>query len=183
MHREADARTTAAYDVAWSLIADRVRPGGTIRETEVQSAIMDHFHRHGMTTYHPPIVGKGPHSGDPHFETGAGGDDPIGPDDSVLIDLWAKMDRPRPVYSDLTRVGYGGATVPDRYQAIFRIVAAARDAAIALIKERFAAGRPLHGWEVDDAARGVIEASGHGPHFVHRTGHSIGQEVHGNGAN
>ncbi len=182
MHRDAERFTQSAFDLAFGLIAQRVRGGGTIRETEVQSAIMDHFHRNGLTTYSPPIVGVGPHSGDPHYEPVVGQDGVIGPDDFVLIDLWAKLDRPRSVYSDLTRVGFVGETVPERYQDIFAIVAQARDAAIACVREAYADGRPLQGWEVDAACRRVIDASGYGRYFIHRTGHNIGQEVHGNGA-
>jgi Xaa-Pro aminopeptidase len=183
MHLDAEKVTISAYDLAFPLIAERVRAGGTIRETEVQSAIMDHFHRHGLTTYSPPIVAVGPHSGDPHYEPKAGRDAPIGAGDFVLIDLWAKLDRPRAVYSDLTRVGFVGETVPPRYDAIFAVVATARDSAIACVREAYAAGRPLHGWEVDAAGRRVIDDAGFGPHFIHRIGHNIGQEVHGNGAN
>ena len=183
MHLEAEKVTRAAYDVAWGLIAARVRDGGTVRETEVQSAIMDHFHRHGLTTYSPPIVGVGPHSGDPHYEPAVGRDAPIGRGDLVLVDLWAKLDRARAVYSDLTRMGFVGDVVPPRYEEIFAIVAGARDAAIACVRDAYAAGRPLHGWEVDAAGRRVIDDAGYGAHFIHRIGHNIGQEVHGNGAN
>ncbi len=183
MHRAAEKCTTSAYDLAWGLIAERVRAGGTIRETEVQVAIMDHFQRHGMTTYSPPIVGVGPHSGDPHYEPVAGKDAVIGPGEFVLIDLWCKLDQPRAVYSDLTRVGFTGKTVPETYERIFAIVARARDAAVACVRAAYAAGRPLQGWEVDDACRKVIVAAGYGEYFIHRTGHNIGQEVHGNGAN
>lgn len=182
MHREAERFTTAAFDLAFGLIADRTRDGGTIRETDVQSAIMDYFHRNRLTTYSPPIVGVGPHSGDPHYEPIVGSDGVIREGDFVLIDLWAKMDRPRSVYSDLTRVGFVGQTVPDQYAKIFRIVAAARDAAIRCVQDAYAAGRPLPGWEVDAACRGVIDEAGYGDYFIHRTGHNIGQEVHGNGA-
>jgi Xaa-Pro aminopeptidase len=183
MHREAERVTTSAYDLAWTLIADRTRGGGSVGECEVQSAIMDHFRRHGATTDHGPIVAVGPHSGDPHYAPDPAADTPIKQGAFVLIDLWAKMDRPRSVYSDLTRVGFVGEAVPEKHATIFKIVAAARDAAIAKAREAFAVGRPLHGWEVDDAARGVIESAGYGTAFVHRTGHNIGQEVHGNGAN
>jgi Xaa-Pro dipeptidase len=183
MHLEAEKVTCAAYDVAWGLIAERVRAGGTVRETEVQAAIMDHFHRHGLTTYSPPIVGVGPHSGDPHYEPVAGRDATIGQGDLVLVDLWAKVDRPRAVYSDLTRMGFVGEAVPTRYEEIFAIVAGARDAAIACVRQAYAENRPLHGWEVDDAGRRVIDDAGYGAHFIHRIGHNIGQEVHGNGAN
>src|SRR5262249_45002762 len=142
-----------------------------------------YFHRHGMTTYSPPIVGVGPHSGDPHYEPVSGKDATIGRGDFVLIDLWAKMDRPRSVYSDLTRVGFVGDTVPDRFEEVFAVVARARDAAIAVVRNAYAAGRPIQGFEVDNAARRVIEDAGYGRFFIHRTGHNIGQEVHGNGAN
>ena len=183
MHLEADRYTRSAYDLAWALIAGRVRDGGTIRETEVQRAIMEHFRAHGLTTYHPPIVGVGPNSGDPHYEPVVGSDGEIGEGDLVLIDLWAKMDRPRAVYSDLTRMGFIGDVVPESYRAVFRIVAEARDAAIGLVRRAFAEGKALRGFEVDRAARAVIDEAGYGDAFIHRTGHNIGQETHGNGAN
>lgn len=183
MHQEAAVHTDLAYALAWKLIAQRVQAGGSIRESEVQSAIMDYFHANGMTTYHPPIVGVGPHSGDPHYETTPGTDTAMREGDFVLIDLWAKLDQPRAVYSDLTRVGYIGKTVPEPYERIFQIVAAARDAAIATVQKAFISGEALHGWQVDQAARDVIERAGYGSKFVHRTGHNIGRETHGNGAN
>jgi len=183
MHREAETHTTSAFDLAWSLIAQRIRDGQEITECQVQAAIMDHFAGHGLVTEHPPIVAVGPHSGNPHYAPDPTADTPIRAGDFVLVDLWAKLDRPRSVYSDLTRVGFVGERVPDRYEEVFRIVASARDAAIARLRTAFAAGQPLQGWEVDDAARQVIDAAGHGADFVHRTGHSIGQETHGNGAN
>lgn len=182
MHLEAEKVTTSAFDVAWGFIADRTRNGGTVRETEVQAAILDHFEKHDLTTYSPPNVSVGPHSGDPHYEPGAGGDGVIREGEFVLIDLWGKLKKPRSIYSDLTRVGYVGSTVPEKYEAIFRIVADSRDAAVRCIQGAYAAGRPLHGFEVDDATRSVIHQAGYESYFTHRTGHSIGQEVHGNGA-
>jgi Xaa-Pro aminopeptidase len=183
MHLEAARHTRSAYDAAFAFITERVRGGGSVRETEVQKRILDHFTAHHLVTDHPPICAVGPHSGDPHYEPGAGSDAAIREGDFVLIDLWAKLDRPRSVYSDLTWTCFVGREVPARYEEIFRIVAAARDAAIARVREAFAAGRPLQGWEVDQAARDVIDQAGHGQYFCHRTGHSIGQETHGNGAN
>jgi Xaa-Pro aminopeptidase len=180
LHLEADRHTRAAFDVAWSTMANGLRSGKALTERMVQDAIMAHFAAHGLTTYHPPIVGVGPNSGDPHYETG---DAPLREGDFVLVDLWAKMDKPRSVYSDLTRVGFLGTSVPAKYEEIFQIVAAARDAAIARVRAAFATGQPLYGYQVDDAARAVIERAGHGAAFVHRTGHSIGQETHGNGTN
>jgi Xaa-Pro aminopeptidase len=183
MHREADTHTQSAYDVAWRMMAEGVRKGTPAREVEVQKAIMEHFARHGLTTYHPPIVGVGPHAGDPHYEPVPMQDSAINLGDFVLVDLWAKVNRPRGVYSDITRVGFMGEKVPETYTKVFAVVAAARDAAIECVRAAFRAGQPLHGWQVDDAAREVIRRAGYGDFFVHRTGHSIGQEVHGNGAN
>jgi Xaa-Pro aminopeptidase len=183
MHLEAGKHTDSAYRRAWAYIADRVRRDGSLRETEVQAVIMEHFRANGLTTYHPPIVGVNEHSGDPHYEPLPGKDGVIRAGDFVLIDLWAKLDDPDGVYSDLTRVGFVGDKVPDKYEQIFQIVARARDAAIALVRERCAANEPLHGWEVDQAARQVIEIASYGDQFVHRTGHNIGRETHGNGAN
>jgi Xaa-Pro aminopeptidase len=183
MHLEAATHTRSAYEVAWKFIADRVRAGSPPRETEVQAVIMAHFARHNMVTDHPPIVGVGPHSGDPHYAPGPGSDSVMREGDFVLIDLWAKLDRPRAVYSDLTWTGFLGVKVPQKYENIFQIVARARDAAIARVQQAFANKEPLQGWQVDQACRDVIEQAGYGEAFCHRTGHSIGQETHGNGAN
>ena len=181
-HFEAAKLCRAAYDVAFGFIADEIRQNGKVMETAVQARIMKHFTDNGMTTYSPPIVGVGPHSGDPHFDTSPATDMPIQKGSYVLIDLWAKLDRPRAVYADYTRVAFVGDSVPEQYTKIFTIVAAARDAGIKCVKDAFAANRPLQGWEIDNATRDVIEKAGYGDNFRHRTGHNIGQEVHGNGA-
>lgn len=181
-HFEAAAHCRSAYDVAFAFIADEVRAKGEVTEAAVQARIMKHFADHGMVTYSPPIVGVGPHSGDPHYETTPASNAAIRKGDWVLIDLWAKMDRPRSVYADYTRVAFLGDSVPEKYNTIFAIVAAARDAGIKKVKDTFAANEPLPGWEVDAATREVIEKAGYGEQFTHRTGHNIGQEVHGNGA-
>jgi Xaa-Pro aminopeptidase len=188
MHLEAAQHTRSAYDVAFRFIAERVRQAGAVKETEVQQCILNHFAAHKLVSDHPPICAVGPHSGDPHYSPGPGSDAPIRKGDFVLIDLWAKLDRPRAVYSDLTWTGFVGENVPARYDEIFQIVARARDAAIRRVQDAFAdkaaaETAPLKGWQVDQAARAVIEEAGYGPYFCHRTGHSIGQETHGNGAN
>ncbi len=180
-HFEAATHTDAAYGVTWQFIAEQIRNHGHTTELDVQARIMKHFADHKMTTYSPPIVGEGPHSADPHFEPNAADNRRITANSFVLVDLWAKMDKPRAVYSDLTRVGYVGEDVPAKVNELFHIVAAARDAGIARVKRAFAAGDPLQGWEVDGATREVIEKAGYGQFFTHRTGHNIGQEVHGNG--
>ncbi|MBP3954133.1 M24 family metallopeptidase [Gemmata sp. G18] len=181
-HFEAAKLCREAYDVAFGFIASEIKAKGSVLETVVQARIMKHFADNGMTTYSPPIVGAGPHSGDPHFDTAPETDAPIQRGTWVLIDLWAKMNRPRSVYADYTRTAYVGEAVPEQYTKIFNIVAAARDAGIKKVKDTFASGKPLLGWEVDNATRAVIENAGYGEFYTHRTGHNIGQEVHGNGA-
>jgi Xaa-Pro aminopeptidase len=183
MHQKAAQHTRSAFSAAFAFIAERIRRDGSVRETEVQQCILDHFAAHDLVCDHPPICAVGPHSGDPHYEPKPGADAPIRPGDFVLIDLWAKLNRPFAVYSDLTWTCFVGDEVPERYREVFAIVASARDAAIEEVRSAFAANQPLQGWEVDQAARAVIEASGYGAAFCHRTGHSIGQETHGNGAN
>ncbi|MCA9051164.1 MAG: M24 family metallopeptidase [Planctomycetaceae bacterium] len=181
LHYEATTHTTAAFELAWKFIADQVRQHGHTEEIAVQNLIMQHFADHQLTTYHPPIVAVNGNSGNPHYETGTGDNTRIQEGDFVLLDLWAKMQTPGAVYSDLTRTGFVGSVVPDRYTEIFNIVAAARDAGIALAEQSFAAGTVLQGGQVDDAVRAVIAEAGYADAFCHRTGHSMGQETHGNG--
>jgi Xaa-Pro dipeptidase len=180
MHQEAGVLTNAAFSLVWRFLADTIRRDGMTTERAVQQQILHHFASHYLVTDHPPIVAVNAHAGNPHYETG---DAPIRAGDLVLVDLWAKLDRPRAVYSDLTRMAFLGETVPTKYGDTFAIVAAARDAGIQCVRDAFAANRPLRGCDVDDACRGVIDRAGYGAAFVHRTGHSIGLETHGNGAN
>ena len=141
------------------------------------------FRANGLTSAEPPIAAVQPNNGNPHYEPKPIGSRPIRAGDLLLLDVWAKCDRPGSVYYDITWVGYLGARVPETYAKIFRIVRAARDRAVEYVREAVAHGRTIHGWEVDRAAREVIRKAGYAKYFVHRTGHSIGQDVHGNGAN
>ena len=149
----------------------------------VQQWILAQFRNSSIVAEEPPIVAAGAHSGDPHYEPRPKGSSRIRAGDLLLLDVWGKLDRPGSVYYDITWVGYLGAKVPEKYTRIFAIVCEARDRAIAFVQRGLAAGRAVHGWQVDRAARDVIGKAGYGKYFVHRTGHSIGQDVHGNGAN
>ena len=181
-HFQADRVTQAAFEVAWDAIVSGVSERGSVSESEVQQAILAHFAAHNCVTDHSPIVGEGPNSANPHYDPQPGSDRLIREGSLVLVDLWCKLDREGAVYSDLTKMGFVGSDVPEEYAKVFAIVAAARDAGIELVRDRFAKGEPLKGYEVDDAVRSVIETAGYGDYFVHRTGHSIGQSTHGNGA-
>ena len=182
LHLEADRINRSAFDMAWGMVATAIRSGKTIREMDVQNAVMKYYTDNGMTTYHAPIVAVGPNSGDPHYAPFPGRDAEICEGQFLLLDMWAKLDVPMGVYSDLTKVGFVGASVPAEVTRVFDVVAGGRDAGIQCVKDAFAAGRPLKGWEVDQATRDVIEQAGMGKYFIHRTGHNIGQETHGNGA-
>jgi len=181
-HLRGDKLNQAAFEMAWQTIADHVRTGKSLREARLQQIVMDYYHANNMTTYHPPIVGVGPNSGDPHYSPEAGSDREIKEGDLVLLDMWAKLDEPGAIYTDLTKVGFVGETVPETFTRIFNIVAEARDAGINVAKHAFTSGQTLFGWQVDAASREVIEKAGYGQYFNHRTGHNIGQETHGNGA-
>lgn len=182
MHQEASRLNQQAFEIAWQFIAEKIQSDGSVGEYEVQQYIMDFFAQNNLETYHPPIVGVNQNSGNPHYEPLPGNDDRIHSGDFVLLDIWCKLSKPQSVYSDLTKVGFAGPQPSDRHREIFDIVAAARDAGIELTRSSFANGTPLQGWEVDAAVRKVIDDAGYGQFFIHRTGHNMGQETHGNGA-
>lgn len=168
---------------AFARAAEFVKEGKPLTEDQLQQWIVDEFHARGLTSAEPPIVAVQPNNGNPHYAPVAGSSRPIRAGDLLLLDIWAKREIAGSVYYDITWVGYLGNRVPDSYAKIFRIVREARDNAVKFIQEAVAKRREIHGWEVDRVARKTIEKAGYGKYFVHRTGHSIGQEIHGNGAN
>jgi Xaa-Pro aminopeptidase len=182
LHERAAAGVLAAKDALFAWLADVLGRG---TESEAQAFLLERFAASGLETLYPPCIAIDDHAADPHFETAAGpADRTIGPGSVVLVDLWAKVaGEPDAVYADVTWMAWAGAEPPTRVAEIWGVVREARDAAIAAVEDAVAAGRPLHGYEVDRAARTVIEAAGYGDRFVHRTGHSLGTEVHGNGVN
>ena len=180
-HRAASEHLHAIKDRAFALIRNRVA-AGTLTEYEVQQAMTQWFEEADLVTDCPPVVAAQQSSGNPHYLPTAADHRPIRPGQVVLLDLWGKLDRPGAVYADITWVGFTGAAVPAQAAVVFGAAREARDAAVALVDDRVRGGRPISGWEVDRAARDVIGAAGYGDHFVHRTGHSLGEDVHGNGA-
>ena len=168
---------------AFDRIRNAVRNNTGESEYDVQQYMMRRFKEEALTTYDPPMVGVNDHPADPHFDTLKEGARAFKKGDTVLIDMWAKKDVPGGIYYDITWVGYIGDTPPAKYVKIFNAVKAGRDAAVEFVRERFARGETCYGWEVDDACRNVIKKAGFGKYFLHRTGHSITEETHGNGVN
>jgi Xaa-Pro aminopeptidase len=167
---------------AFNEIGRRVRNGGTT-EHAMQQWFMEAFRRESLITDDPPIVAVNANSGNPHYEPSAERSAPIREGDFVLLDVWAKKNTPGAVYYDITWTGFIGKSPADRMREIFTVVRDARDAGIKAVQDGIAVGRTMAGWEVDRAVRDHIKQKGFGDYFIHRTGHSIGSEVHANGAN
>jgi Xaa-Pro dipeptidase len=182
-HLEAGRRVDGVRREAFALIGERTRNGGSIEELEVKQFVLSEFARHGMVTPDGPIVGVNANAANPHYEPEPGMTLPIRRGDFVLLDMWAKLDQPGTVFYDITWTGFCGTDPPEKIRNVFTIVRDARDRAVERVKSAVSAGQVVRGFEVDDAARSYIAGKGYGPQFTHRTGHSIGQEVHGNGAN
>jgi len=182
-HRIAGRAVDTVTQAAFAEAARRVTAGDSFTEFDLQQWMVAQFRAHGVASDSPPIVAVGPHSGDPHYEPREQGSAPIRRGDFLLLDVWAKTLAPHSVFYDITWTGYLGAKIPDKFVKVFSVVRQAREAAVEFVKKNVAAGRVIEGWQVDRAAREVIRKAGYAKHFVHRTGHNIGEEVHGAGAN
>lgn len=183
MHLEAGRRVDEIRRNAFNLIGERLRCSNPVNEYEVQQFIRHHFEHSGLETDHGPIVGVNANASDPHYEPTRDRTSYIQNGDFVLIDLWAKVSAPGAVYYDVTWTGYCGEQIPDLIQNVFEIVKTARRCASDFAIQKARARQAFAGFEVDDVCRGYITAQGYGANFFHRTGHSIGTEVHGTGAN
>ena len=172
-HERASALTAGIKDEAFDMIRRAHRAERAINERQVQEFILGRFEKEGLETAEAPIVAVNGHAGDPHFEVSAMNPSPIVPGDWVLIDLWSRFPGNRNIFSDITWVGYCGATVPTRHREVFGVVRAARDASVALAKTVWSGKQRLQGWQLDDAARDVIVHAGYERGVKHRTGHSL----------
>ena len=182
-HRRAVRILLATKDLAFALIREELASGRYPTELDVQNFIMNEFRASDLVTDHPPIVAVNEHAADPHYVPHAEDNRPIRPGDVVLIDMWARENAPDTIYGDITWMGYAGQDVPRRVQAVFDVVRRARDAVVELARQRVQGGEPVYGYELDDVARRIITEAGYGDAFIHRTGHSLGVEVHANGVN
>ena len=167
----------------FALAAKGVRDKKLLTEHELQQWILREFDKTGLMTEEGPDVAVNAHASDPHYAPSAERPTPIKEGDLLLLDVWGKTKAENSVYYDISWVGYLGAKVPEKYAKVFKVLTAARDKAVELIQSSVASGKPVQGYQVDQAARSVIEKAGYGKYFIHRTGHNIGRTVHGNGVN
>ena len=182
-HRRASDKLYRVKDRAFEAIARRLREGVRTTEYDVQQLMVGWFAEDGLVTDADPIVAATEHAGNPHYQPTKTAHREIHGDDLILLDLWGKLGGPGAVFADITWVGFAGAHVPERYAEAFAAARDARDTAVRLVKAAAQAGREIRGWEVDRAAAGVLRERGYGDHILHRTGHSLGESVHGNGVN
>jgi Xaa-Pro aminopeptidase len=184
-HYEAQRHIDEIVSAAWKHIATRLRSGGAapLNEYEVMVWLQEAMRRAGIAEGYGPNVSVNANSSDSHYEPTSAFSKPVREGDFLLIDIWGRMDRPGTCFYDITWTGVVGREPSERERQVFSAVAEARDAAIKTVRDAFAAGKPLAGWQADDAARAVIRSAGFGEYFTHRTGHSISTETHGNGAN
>lgn len=183
MHEEAARGLYEVVADAFREIGRRIKAGTPTTEYDIQKYMLDRFSERNMVSKDPPIVAVNANSAMPHYGPTAERHSAINENDFVLIDLWAKLDRPDSVYADITWTSFVGSEVPEEVSKVFNIVRDARDAATDYVKDAFSSGQTIYGWQVDDVCRSVIEKAGYGQYFIHRTGHNIHTEVHGNGAN
>lgn len=182
-HRQASESLYRVKDQAFSAVAKRLRDRVATTEYDIQQLMAGWFRDEGLVSDSDPNVSAGENSGNPHYLPTASAHRQIRPEEILLLDLWGKLERPGAVYADITWVGYTGRQLPARFASAFSTICAARDAGIALVQNTVRAGGELRGWEVDRATSGVIKEAGFGDHIFHRTGHSLGESVHGNGVN
>jgi Xaa-Pro dipeptidase len=182
-HKHAAKQLRRIVDEAFAYVRRSIATRKAVTEYDLQQFIMKRFKAHALITSSPPIAAVNAHSADPHYGPAPKGSARIKKGDLVLIDLWAKKPAAGSVYADITWTGFVGTEIPARQKEVFVIVRNARDAALNFVREQVAAGHFPCGWEVDEVCRKVIRDAGYADRFVHRTGHSIGEEVHGNGAN
>jgi Xaa-Pro aminopeptidase len=180
-HVAASERLYRIKDRTFGLIRERTGSGTPLTEFEVQERMVEWFETEGLTSDSAPNVSAQENAGNPHYLATRDQHRAIRPNEIVLIDLWGKLPQPGAVFADITWVGFTGRTVPDEFAKAFAAAAAGRDAAIDLVQASVREGRDLRGYQVDRACRDVIERAGYGAQFIHRTGHSLGEQVHGNG--
>ena len=173
----------ATQQKAFKKIETALQANQSITEYDIQEFIINEIHASGAMSEDDPIVAVNANASNPHYAPTADAHSPIRKGDVILLDLWCKLQTPRAVYADITWMGYAGLNVPTEAQTVFHTLATARDKAVDFLRRQFAAGQVVPGYRVDEVVRQHITNAGFGQYFFHRTGHSIGTSVHGNGVN
>ena len=168
---------------AFAFMGEKIKSHERVTEYDVQQFMQKQFDAHNLMTHEAPNCSVNANSGNPHYEPTKDVHTELHEGDFILIDLWAKKKKPGSTYNDITWVGYLGKTVPEKYTKIFNVVKGARDAAVDFLAKSFAEAKTVRGCDVDDVARNHIVQAGYGEYFIHRTGHSITEDLHGSGAN
>jgi Xaa-Pro aminopeptidase len=168
-------------DKAFALVRERFASNTRIDEFELQQRMVGWFKEEGLYSADAPNVSAQEHAGDPHYSVSRETSRQIRRDELLLLDLWGKLPQPGAVFADITWCAFGASTVPDEYARAFAAARDGRDASVKLVQDTIRNGGDLRGWQVDRVCRDVIEQAGYGQFFIHRTGHSLGEEVHGNG--
>jgi Xaa-Pro aminopeptidase len=180
-HVAASDRLYTIKDRAFDLVRERMRSRTALNEFELQQQMLEWFDELGLMTDDAPNVSAQENAGNPHYTVTRDTSRTIRPNEMLLLDLWGKLPTPGAVFADITWVGYTGSAPADEYVRAFTAARDGRDAAIELVETSVRKGEDLRGWQVDRACREVIDRAGFGQYFIHRTGHSLGEEVHGNG--
>ncbi len=172
-----------AQHEAFKMIEAALQSGRALNEYQVQQFILQHFAREDCITDAAPIVAVNSNASNPHYAPTAEIHSPIRKGDIILIDLWAKKNTPGAVFADITWMGFAGGEVPAAVQKVFDTVRQARDLAVDFLRQHWQPGNSVKGYQVDEVVRRFITDAGYGEYFVHRTGHSLGTEVHSGGVN
>jgi Xaa-Pro aminopeptidase len=180
-HRAASESLYRIKDRAFTMASDAISSGRPLSEYELQQQMVKWFDEEGLVSDSPPVVAVGSNAGDPHYLPTAEQCRAVVAGEVLLLDLWGKKRATGSVFADITWVAVASPRVPAEVSRAFHAVADARDAAVRLVADAAREGRDLRGWEVDEAARAVLKAQGYEERIVHRTGHSLGETVHGNG--
>lgn len=180
-HRRASAILMQVAHATFFRIARAIAAGQTVTENGARQWVIDDLVSRGAKVGADCIVAGTKGAADPHYSPIGNGAE-LRDGDLILLDLWAK-EAEETVYADQTWMAYVGSTIPDRARDLFAIIRDGRDAAVTFLADAWRAGRPVQGGEVDDVTRGLITERGYGHAFIHRTGHSVDQAIHGMGPN
>ncbi len=166
---------------ALALIVKRIQSRQPVTEYEVQQQIEHAMTMRGLAGP-PPVVAAGANTADPYYVPTAAKTAEIKAGDLVVIGIAAKVDKPDGIYVAQTWCAVVDKVVPEPIAKAFETASLARDQALVLITDRSRKHRPVTGAEVDQATRAFMKKAGLADKVMHRTGHSIDNDLQGGGA-